>query len=98
MFPPFFAYRYLSDDIDWVDHSVSIRNKVNWSQVKVNDVIDVDLSHSGLTVKHESNVKLYIREACMALATFLKDKAYKVRMITGCPGVGKSVEVFSCTW
>ena len=98
MFPPFFAYRYLSDDIVWGDHSVSIQNKVNWSQVKVNDVIDVDLSHSGLTVKHESNVKLYIREACMALATFLKDKAYKVRMITGCPGVGKSVEVFSCTW
>ena len=55
-------------------------------------MLNISMSHSGLTDKAYLNV--YVRKACLDLVTFLNGSE-KVKMVTGCPGVGKSVEVFS---
>ena len=65
----------------------------NWATVKIGDVVNVSLSHSGIA--DEAYLMLYVRKACIDLITFLNDSSVNVKMVTGCPGVGKSVEVFS---
>jgi hypothetical protein len=51
------------------------------------------MSHSGLT--DQPTLPLYIRRAGLDLFKFLNESTKNVQIIQGCPGVGKSVEVFS---
>ena len=67
---------------------------VEWPSVHSGDVITVDLSHTGLGPAN-SSVLLYMREMCIKLYTFFEKEVEQVKMICGCPGVGKSVEVYS---
>jgi hypothetical protein len=51
------------------------------------------MAHSGLNDKPVQ--QLYVRRACLDLSKFLRDFPKNVLLVTGCPGVGKSIEVFS---
>ena len=66
---------------------------MNWTVAKVGDVLNIPMSHSGLT--DNAYLKLYVRKACLDLFEFLNMPTANVKMVNGCPGVGKSVEVFS---
>lgn len=79
--------------VSFGDERVTLSAPVNWAVAEVGDVISVPMSHSGLT--DQPSLKLYIRRACLDLFTFLDKCLKNVKMVTGCPGVGKSVEVFS---
>ncbi len=60
----------------------------------VGSVVDVDLASSGL--RYDNGVqplKLYVRAACIDLWKHLDTTLHRASFVTGCPGVGKSVEV-----
>ena len=82
-----------NSDVSFGDELVTLSPPVNWACVAVGDVISVPMSHSGLT--DQPSLNLYIRQACLDLFKFLNECLKNVKMITGCPGVGKSVEIFS---
>ena len=79
--------------IVWKDVRVDLDPPANWASAKVGDVVNVSMSHSGLT--DEAYLNVYVRKACLDLFTVLNESSKDVRMVTGCPGIGKSVEVFS---
>ena len=66
---------------------------MNWTAVNLGDVVTVPMSHSGLT--DQPTLRLYIRRAGLDLFTFLNESTENVQIVHGCPGVGKSDEVFS---
>ena len=71
-------------------------NPVNWKSIKLCDVVTVPMEHSGLNGDDEpSSQKLYVRRACLDLYKFLSESSENMLLVTGCPGVGKSVVVFS---
>ena len=80
-------------EIQWDATRVVLDAPVNWTVAKVGDVLNIPMSHSGLT--DQAYIKVYVRKACLELLTFLSRSSETVKMVTGCPGVGKSVEVFS---
>jgi hypothetical protein len=57
-------------------------------------VVAVPLANSGLS-DNKPVQQLYVRRACLELSKFLRDLSTNVQLVTGCPGVGKSIEVFS---
>ena len=85
----------MTDIISWNKKRVNLGKVVDWSSVKVGDVIKVDLSNTGLTAAVDPILPLYMRDMCLKLYRALKDNKEQVIMISGCPGVGKSVEVYS---
>ena len=91
----------MTDIISWNKKRVNLgkltlyRPPVDWSSVKVGDVIKVDLSNTGLTAAEDPILSLYIRDMCLQLYCALRDNRKQVMMIAGCPGVGKSVGVYS---
>jgi hypothetical protein len=62
------------------------------SKLAVGTCVTVDLTHSGITPAH--SISLFLRAECRDLIKFLLTPQEKVKMVTGPPGVGKSVEVF----
>ena len=69
---------------------------VNWESIKLGDVVTVPMGHSGLNDDEpSSSQKLYVRRACLDLYKFLSESSENMLLVTGCPGVGKSVEVYS---
>lgn len=85
----------MTDIISWNEELVSLGEVVDWSSVKVGDVIKVDLSNTGLTDAADPILPLYMRNMCLKLCRALEENKMQVVMISGCPGVGKSVEVYS---
>ena len=59
-------------------------------------MVDVDLATSWLdSSDHVQPMKLYVRTACIDLWKHLESTKHRVSFVTGCPGVGKSVEVYA---
>lgn len=84
------------DLIVWSENLVGLPESADWRCIQLGGTFDVDLTHTGLADVDEPLMKLFLRQACIDLVDFLTaDK--RVCLITGCPGVGKSVEVFSYT-
>lgn len=67
--------------------------EIDWESVTVGEVITVDLSHTGLSKLPV--LKLYMREKCLDLLAALRKNKKQVFMVSGCPGVGKSVLIYS---
>ena len=65
------------------------------ASVRAGGVITVDLSHTGLGDTLAPTQKLFMRKMCIDLLEELKTNEMQVLMVSGCPGVGKSVEVYS---
>ena len=63
----------------------------------VGSVVDVDLASSGLITSDNGlqPSKLYVRVACIDLWKHLENDIHRASFVTGCPGVGKSVEVYA---
>ena len=65
---------------------------------EIGSVVDVDLSSSGLRSDCDNGLKptkLYVRAACIDLWKHLETTVHRASFVTGCPGVGKSVEVYA---
>ena len=58
-------------------------------------VVEVDLTSSGLRDNVAQPSKLYVRTACLELWNHLETTLHRASFVTGCPGVGKSVEVYA---
>ena len=82
------------EEVLWEEERVDLGVPVNWSAVKLGDVVTVPMSHSGLT--DLPTLQLYIRQASLDLFKFLHESTKNVQMVYGCPGVGKSDQIFSC--
>jgi hypothetical protein len=78
----------------WNAERVTLGPAVDWGSLKIGDVVAVPLAHSGLS-DNKPVQQLYVRRACLELSKFLRDLSTNVQLVTGCPGVGKSIEVFS---
>jgi hypothetical protein len=84
----------LRADFRWNAKSVTLDPLTfNWSTAIVGQVVSTPSSHSGLTA--DSHQKLYLRKPCLDLFQFLQRTDENIKQVTGCPGVGKSVEIFS---
>jgi hypothetical protein len=80
-------------ELVWNAERVTLGPAVDWGSLKIGDVVAVPMAHSGLMEKPAQ--QLYVRRACLDLSKFLRDFPKNVLLVTGCPGVGKSIEVFS---
>lgn len=85
--------RHRGPGLLWETKRVALGAPVNWSSVAVGDVVTVPMAHTGL--KFDLLQKLYVRQACIDLFKFLSETPKNMLLVTGCPGVGKSIEVFS---
>ena len=65
------------------------------ASVRAGGVITVDMSHTWLGDTLAPKQKLFMRKMCIDLLEKLKTNELQVLMVSGCPGVGKSVEVYS---
>ena len=84
--------------IVWSKDLVVLPESADWSCTQLSGTLDVDLTHTGLNEQNGPQMKLFLRQACIDLVDFLTDdKDKRVCLISGCRGVGKSVEVFSYT-
>ena len=92
-----FPFQFTAKDlIVWSENLIGLPESADWRCIELGRTFDVDLTHTGLADVDKPLMKLYLRQACIDLVDFLTaDK--RVCLITGCPGVGKSVEVFSYT-
>ena len=81
-------------ELVWNAERVTLGPAVDWGSLKIGDVVAVPLAHSGLS-DNKPVQQLYVRRACLELSKFLRDLSTNVQLVTGCPGVGKSIEVFS---
>ena len=81
-------------ELVWDAERVTLGPAVDWGSLKIGDVVTVPTAHSGL-MKDKLVQQLYVRRACLDLSNFLRDFSENVLLVTGCPGVGKSIEVFS---
>lgn len=82
----------------WDDDHVTLSKPVDWTNAKVGDVVEAPMAYCGLSeeLSKKSALRLYVRQTCVDLFNFLRDSTGGVmKVVTGCPGVGKSVEVFS---
>jgi hypothetical protein len=84
-----------SNAIDWYPCSIADLDIPNdLDSLKEGSTINVGLAYSGLTTKVGPQ-ELYLRKACVDLWNFLSRIDKTVYIVSGCPGVGKSVEVFT---
>ena len=68
----------------------------NLGAAAVGSIVNVDLALSGLRVVNGVQPsKLYVRAACIDLWNHLETTSHRASFVTGCPGVGKSVEVYA---
>jgi len=81
--------------LQWEADRTNLGPVVSWSSLSLGDVVTVNMAHSGLKGKDDPFQKLYVRRACLDLFKFLSETPQNMLLVTGCPGVGKSVEVFS---
>ena len=63
-------------------------------QHSTGDVIPINLTGNGLSVGRDI-IDLYLRTACIDLWNYLSAARTDVSIVVGCPGVGKSVEVYA---
>ena len=66
----------------------------NLCQHAMHTVVTINLAGSGLS-EGPDIINLYLRAACMNLWNFLLAACTDVSIVVGCPGVGKSVEVYA---
>jgi len=85
--------RHRGPELLWETKRVALGAPVNWSSLAVGDVATIPMAHTGL--KFDLLQKLYVRQACIDLFKFLSETPENMLLVTGCPGVGKSIEVFS---
>lgn len=84
----------MEDRVHWEENRIDLGQAVNWTAVRLGDVVNVSaLYHSGLSRK--TFQPMYIRQASLDLHAFLTSNTEYVRIVMGCPGIGKSVQVFS---
>ena len=82
-----------SATIDWKPTS-TLGAHEDWFQHVRGDVVTINLTGSGLSEGLDIT-SFYLREACMDLWNYLSAAQTDVSIVVGCPGVGKSVEVFA---
>ena len=83
--------------VQWNPSVKHLSIQANLGLSEVGSVMDVDLASSGLRNDNHGlqPTKLYVRAACIDLWQHLEDTLHRVSFVTGCSGVGKSVEVYA---
>ena len=99
-FSPLFLLTFLLFDfphrrsaIDW-GPIVTLGVQEDLCQHAMHTVVTINLAGSGLS-EGPDIINLYLRAACMNLWNFLLAACTDVSIVVGCPGVGKSVEVYA---
>ena len=83
-------------ELMWNAERLTLGPAVDWGSLKIGDVVAVPMAHSGLGLKDEPvQQPLYVRRACLDLYKFLSEAPENMLLVTGSPGVGKSIEVLS---
>ena len=78
--------------------NIKLASQTDISQLELGKVggnFTVDFKGSGLPIQDDGLVQLYIRKASVDLWRLLEETKRRVPFITGCPGVGKSMEVYA---
>ena len=88
-----FAITGPGNTIVW-SQNVTLGPQEDLSKLKVNSIVAVNFSGSGLAAAYSGLVTLHVRAACVDLWKHLAETDERVSFVTGPPGIGKSIEVY----